>query len=780
LIGDNGDRRGTTLAEGLVETANLFKGKVREIKWFDVYFVDDDGKAIPNVDFEIIYSSGEKKTAQADGEGYFKDDKAEEGLIKIKMKDNSIIESYGNSKDFSEDDADPSNTSDSTIEYVIRPRDNLTKIAKRFGVQGGWHTLYSTVGPDGIANSKRLKSGNPNRIYPGESIWIPTKRRIVRINTKNAPKAVTKVRIRSKTRTTLQKKAAQAEDIYEERFNRQAIDNLLIVAGWDDSRNNLNVKKLCDALKPIVKFVHPKMSSAWNLYVIQGNIMNYCDDTGNLQHKFVLNAVPKGAAGAYTMFQLNGNIVTAGIYNRSCGLADPTKQYEAAIEDLLDDEKEKNLYSSSIMDLDSTGTPIDLKKVPVFYLAPTTKALWWTIISEGGNGMLDDYIGDSDYNDKAHARNCDVLDTYASVFRGLLNAYINKVAAVDLSKGEDGIRELNRPPEPYRFPLPARVTHSQKLDLIKRMQACTSYLAWLEISKKIYDIDNYNWPSSSSQHREGALFFRPKLTLEPDVVSYIMSKLDKLAEILPIFGRSVSYKTIKLEWNFDIGSDGFKPGSSQSVVFKEDSKLMIPSKKFDLGYGREVEIDDSGGKKINFKLSAGSYGLETATDGEFKLTGPSGATAYSNPKTAEMGFGVTIPIPFLGQVYVGIGMVGLKAETVMVYLSGAPGFFERKSPDTLVKTAWTNLEYWETQKLQILGWTQENWDIKDQLEYGQFPKSVKTDLDSLSPAEYIAGLHLGFQRRKAATWVDFWKKSLPPVEGIIAFKPMEIRAKLKK
>jgi hypothetical protein len=78
--------------------------------------------------------------------------------------------------------------------------------------------------------------------------------------------------------------------------------------------------------------------------------MNYYDINGNLQHKFVLNAIPKGAAGAYSMFQVNGNLVTAGIYKRSCGLADPTKNYEAAIEDLLDDDKEKNLYSNSIMD----------------------------------------------------------------------------------------------------------------------------------------------------------------------------------------------------------------------------------------------------------------------------------------------------------------------------------------------------------------------------------------------------------------------------------------------
>lgn len=168
---------------------------------------------------------------------------------------------------------------------------------------------------------------------------------------------------------------------------------------------------------------------------------------------------------------------------------------------------------------------------------------------------------------------------------------------------------------------------------------------------------------------------------------------------------------------------------------------------------------------MNFKLSCGKYGIETATDGEFKLTGPAGATAYSNPKTAEGGFGVTIPIPGVGAVYVGIGIVGLKAETVYVYLSGAPGFFERKSPQKLVKTPWTNLEHWETRCLEALGWNQEAWDTKDQLPYSQYPNSLKTDVGSLNPAEYRAAIHLGFQGRKAAIWVDFWKRKMPPVEG---------------
>jgi hypothetical protein len=205
---------------------------------------------------------------------------------------------------------------------------------------------------------------------------------------------------------------------------------------------------------------------------------------------------------------------------------------------------------------------------------------------------------------------------------------------------------------------------------------------------------------------------------------------------------------------------------------------VLKSTKFSIEAGKQVEMDDSGGQKVTIKGKFLGYGLEASSSGEHKLTGPGvglvGSTAFTNQKTAEGGMGITASIPGIGSIYVGINFVGIKAETLLVYLTGAPGFFERRSCDALVKTAWTNLTYLEIRRLEILGWNQEIWDIKDQLEYNKLPNSVRTNIDALSPAERIAALHLGFKDRWAANWINFWKK-LPPVEGVLAFKPLEIR-----
>jgi LysM repeat protein len=767
----------TTAAEGIVEDATTCSGKVQRLKWFDVFFVDDDGFPVPNVDFEVIYANGEKKNCQADANGYFKDDKAVEGLVKIRMTDGSIIESYGNFKDFSNDDADPSKTQDAKIEYIIRKGDTLSKIAKRFGVAGGWRALYRATGPDGKPNSKRLKSGNPNLIYPGEILWVPTKRRVVRINTKNAATAVTKVRIRGKKRSDEQKKTAQTQDIYYDRFDRNTVDNLLIVAGWDDSQNNLNINKLCDTLRPIVKFVHPNAGSNWNLYVIQRNIMCYHDSSGKFQHRFVLNAIPKGLAGAYTVFEIDGVAVTTAIYDRSCGLADPTKPSEVGIDDLIDDKEEKKKYLDSIVDIDTVTQTVNFKKVPIYYLAPSTKGSWQTIVLEGGNGCLDNYIGDNEYNAKAHDRNLAVLDTYNSFYMGILKKYINDLKAIPPSNGEDAVRELGPPPNPYQFPLPEGASRGQRQELVEKMMKCSSYSAWLALSDKVIEIQNERWPSTTTQHKEGSVFFRVKFTLEPSVVSMINDKADsELPKVLPLYGRLSSYKTVKLEWNLDAGTDKIKTGESRSVVFKEEG--VLKASKFAIEAGKEVEIDDSGGRKVTVKGKFLGYGVEASSDGEHKLTGPGigvvGTSAFTNQKTAEGGMGLNVSIPGVGSVYVGIHFVGIKAETLLVYLTGAPGFFERRSCDALVKTAWTNLTYPEMRGLEILGWNQEIWDIKDQLEYNKLPNSARKSIDALSPAEGIAALHLGFRGRWADNWVEFWKK-LPPIEGVLAFAPIEIR-----
>jgi len=55
--------------------------------------------------------------------------------------------------------------------YTIRSGETLSEIAQRYGMT--WRELYDLRDPGGRPNSERLRSGDPDLIYPGEIIWVP-------------------------------------------------------------------------------------------------------------------------------------------------------------------------------------------------------------------------------------------------------------------------------------------------------------------------------------------------------------------------------------------------------------------------------------------------------------------------------------------------------------------------------------------------------------------------------------------------------------------------------
>lgn len=55
--------------------------------------------------------------------------------------------------------------------YTVVRGDTLSKIAQRHGMT--WRELYSFDGGTGTPNQDRLRSGDPDKIYPGETIFVP-------------------------------------------------------------------------------------------------------------------------------------------------------------------------------------------------------------------------------------------------------------------------------------------------------------------------------------------------------------------------------------------------------------------------------------------------------------------------------------------------------------------------------------------------------------------------------------------------------------------------------
>lgn len=634
----------------------------------------------------------------------------------------------------------------------------MSKIGSRFGVP--WRVIYRTKGPDGKKNSKKLRSGSPHLIYPGESLWIPTARRIVRIHTDNAASSVTRIRVRGKKRGSTQKRAAQRQVIYQKRLTHYAIDNLVVAAGWNDSTNTPNIDKLCDQLEDVIRVaVNPKLGKKWNVYLIQGTKMSYYDSGGGFKHKFSLSQGPTGLVGSYTLFEINGKAYTVGIYDHTSALGSvKTAEGQIGVNDLIIGEDEKKKYIESFMEIDKVRKRLNFKKLPVFVLSPSSKDSWGNVTWRAGSGLLDNYVGDEAYNKKAHWRNLKVIKAYNVFYRGDLNKYVGKLKAISKTANEDAIRKLGPPPEPYRFPMPLKPTPAQERELREKLTNVTSYHAWTEISQKIWDIQAHRWPTQAARHREGQLFFRAKFTFEPSIKAKINQLRDKY-----MLGHISSYKTIKLEWNFDIGSDGIKTGKSRTVVFKKEGQLNAP--KVALGGGSEVEIDEKGGKKVTIKGNFMGYGAEVSSDGDHKMTGKWGSVATGNMKKMDGGMGLTVGLPGVGGIYLGVHFTSIRPESLLVILTNSPGFFERKSPDTLVRTFWKDLTYLETRKLDLLEWKPEVWDVKDILNYSQLPGTTRTPYDKLEYNKRIAAMHLGFQDLYAEKWIDFWKK-LPPVRAL--------------
>jgi len=747
------------LSTGKSNQIRLLKPKIR---WFDVLFVDDDGHPVPDVEFEIRYANGKKKTAQADKNGYYKEENTPEGRIWIKTTDGAIIESFGSTRTNSKDDIDPKNKKPEAVEVIIRRGDTLSKIARKFGTK--WRKLYKFKGPDGMRNSKRLRSGSPHLIYPGEIIWVPTKRRVVRLHTKYSSKGIARVRVRKKRRGTIEQKAAQRHEIYQNRWQHYAIDNLALSAGWDKGKNTPDIDNLCEEITPVFKCIAPTIGKNWNLYLIQDNIMTYYDSEGEFKYKFQLNTVLRGKVGAYTLFQVDNDLYTAGMYDMTTGLNDPTTKSKISIEEIIVGEEGKKVYKDSLYLYNGAREIVGIKKVPVLYLAPANWAQWTAVAYHAGSGILDEYIGDDDYNENAHERNLRVIDTCNAFYRGEINKYIEKVKAIEPKLGENAVRKLGPPPEPYRFPIPLtarKAPIAQKnwdLKLASKMGECSTYFAWLAITNKLWDINLMRWKSTEARHSEGNIFLRIKLTVEPNAGEL----LDKASDWL-LFGHLSTYEKAGYEFTFDAGTDGVTTGHKKTLSVVENGGIKIPG-KVDLGLGRTIEIDTSGAgdNKMIYNIDAGGYGVSFTPNGAFAMKGPAGplpinATSHWDPDKASGGYGITFSIPGVGGVYIGLEHTNIKMGTLLAYTSGAPGFFEKKSCDDLVKTFWNGLTLQETAKLQVLGWNQDLWDFMEFLDFNNdFPSSTKSSLSSLKIEERIAAIHLGFTGEYATNWKKFW------------------------
>jgi len=237
------------------------------------------------------------------------------------------------------------------------------------------------------------------------------------------------------------------------------------------------------------------------------------------------------------------------------------------------------------------------------------------------------------------------------------------------------------------------------------------------------------------------------------------------------------FQKVQVEYNFTYDSDG-------KVLQKVDKKLLtgysgeidlskykkLPSKKsFDAGVEHELDLETGEGK-LKGSLKVGAYGIEFANDGCMKVTKQLhdrvALVGETKPNEMTMGFGTEITLnkddpnkaDGSSKLFLGVSAQGLRPDTVMAFVSNAPGFFDRRPLSDLLSrnTQWNDLTYREQLKLEGLGFSMDFWDDKHTHSLRDYPESARKQYHELAPREQVAVVHLGFN---STTWPAEIKKA---------------------
>lgn len=547
-----------------------------------------------------------------------------------------------------------------------------------------------------------------------------------------------------------------------------AHDNLALVVG--DRADGFDRTVLYDVVDEWVQDHHPVVAQrGFVLMVLDGKQLHCMDAKGSLVQVFDLEETAReqlrGSVGAYAAYATPGDPLFRDMSTKSriITLEGHDEDGHIPLETLLPSDVHDDVLSY-LGDAEN--------HVQILYYAPTNTAQLQQIALQGGAGVLEAYAADTG----THDRNEATVRYVARVYQGYLQRYINQVRAIGGSELEElaalvsrpnltdaqraearstlrstvkeEVAELKRmgPPERiYRFPEPVDYPPELWLDLAG-LNNESDYTAWRAISSKLDDI--------ADQHSEGAVFFRVKVSLEKSVGK---------GEAEPGDGHFAG-GTAKVESTIDVGTDGLivkrnllavgtaKIGPNQKgLTLSEMSKRT--EKKPETGATVEGEWNiETGEQKTTFKGKIKDVGAEVSTDGNVKLTAPHGASAEYNVTEQQFGQGVEIPTPG-GSVYLGLHMQGILEESITAYLTGAPGFFERRHPYDFFDSAlrWSELTGVEQENLTVLGWDASSWNLRGETPFDEFPESTQGWFD-LSDRQKRSATQLGMDRRDWKKW----------------------------
>lgn len=592
---------------------------------------------------------------------------------------------------------------------------------------------------------------------------------------------------------------------------RYAHDNLALIAGFRGK--DLDQPALRSVLDEWLGDYFPQVTArGYILFVLDDQQLRCIDPDGGtialIPLRESVQGSIEGAVGAYAAFATPGDPLFRDM-QRFSGIvsAGDIETEDLRLDDLIVDDP---TAQSRLQEFFQAHPG----RFQILYRAPTggqLQSLAW----HGGAGTLEDYgTAEGDRRDRIHDRNVAVAEFVAKAYLARIQRYIDEVDAIgppDIEQfnkllempnvtpeqQEEAARQarqqtrqryadlkaLGPPPRIYMFPRPVGATDDEWDDIFEANNE-SEFRAYKAVSEKIDEIEE--------RHSEGAVYLR----LQVKINGQARRGAPDEAHITDgHFGQG----TVKLEHTIDFGTDGLLVKrdvalAGEAQIGPNQTKNLPLDERRRRGRGETgVAVEgewnvESGERKVTAKGSVRGAGIELASDGQVKLKAPNGAQATYNVATNEFGQGVEIDLESIvpewvkdrtpdavgntvsryvpSQIYVGLHMQGGQAESVLAYLTMAPGFFERRlsyeffDPSLL----WNDLSGYEQENLKLLGWTRDTWDRRGVTPYEEFPDACYSDptmagsgpikFNSLSEEERIAAVRLGLDRRDWGKWKD--------------------------
>ncbi|MCK4413982.1 MAG: hypothetical protein KAY32_10585 [Candidatus Eisenbacteria sp.] len=510
-----------------------------------------------------------------------------------------------------------------------------------------------------------------------------------------------------------------------------AADNLAMAAGMKDrqiNRQRLVREVLSTYLQDYYPIAAKRGYYVQFLYNADGQPkLAVMDASGQELANFALIHQEQGMIGAYSLFESLDRPLFIDLAHRCFWIPIAGREKEnTTILDLIADQ-DRDRY----LDVISSRST----RVPIVFVGKTL-AHYAYVALNGGTGALENYGENEQINDHIHDRNVAVVEAHATIYAGYIHDYVEEVEAC---KTEQALRKLGPPMHYFCYAVPPGATSERIVELAEANSGATGYFrAWVAIAAKVNEFIG---------RRSAGFFFVIKVTLE--------KKINSISKV-------------EVEYNLNIDSDGklLEKVNRKLIIGAEFkgpldlNKVSRMSKRIKVGGGIEHEIDlETGEGKTKVSAKFGRYGAEMSNDGSAKFSvGP--VSTEVNPQETTFGAGVTIEPP-MGEgakIYFGIHFQGLREDTVLAYVSNAPGFFERRPFSELLssRTQWNDLTFQEQAKLQDLGFSAKSWNEKHTKTIDQFPKSARTKYHKLEAQQKIAAIHLGFN---STTWPSEMKRT---------------------